>query len=53
MIRIYAPALSLLATPVIAHDGAHLHPHGAGNALTLVLALVLIAAASALWMTRK
>ncbi|SFG40388.1 hypothetical protein SAMN04488020_102122 [Palleronia marisminoris] len=38
------PVLMLFALPAAAHDGAHLHPHGSGSWLIVVLALGLVAA---------
>lgn len=32
--------LIFLSAPALAHDGAHLHPHGAGNWIALALGLV-------------
>jgi len=43
----------LLALPAHAHPGQHLHPHGAGHWLTLVLAFGLLAVAAAIWLRRK
>lgn len=52
MTRMLAPAFALTASPALAHSGAHLHPHGAGNWLTVALALGLIVLAAVL-MVRK
>ena len=52
MTRLLAPALTLAASPALAHSGAHLHPHGAGNWLTVALALGLVAVTAVL-MARK
>lgn len=52
MTRMLVPAFALTASPALAHSGAHLHPHGAGNWLTVVLALGVIGLA-ALLMARK
>ncbi len=41
------------AAPAWAHEGAHLHPHGAGNWLNVVIALVLIGAAGLVAVSRK
>lgn len=47
MIRSTLALTALTATPALAHDGAHLHPHGAGPVLMglvlIVLALGLVA----------
>ncbi|MDA7427995.1 hypothetical protein PGB28_05965 [Primorskyibacter aestuariivivens] len=40
------------ATPALAHSGAHLHPHGSGDWLTVALALGLIALAAAIWVRK-
>ena len=40
--------LMLLASPAAAHTGAHLHPHGGGSWLAVVLALSAIALAAVL-----
>lgn len=53
MTRMLAPALALTSTPALAHSGAHLHPHGAGNWLTVVLGLAVVALATALMVRRK
>lgn len=53
MTRMLAPAFALTASPALAHSGAHLHPHGAGNWLTVALALGLIAVAAAIFIVRK
>lgn len=45
-----AVTASLFATPVLAHDGPHLHPHGAELAWSL-LAMGL-AAACAAWLLK-
>jgi hypothetical protein len=38
----YALPLLLLASPALAHDGAHMHPHGGeGWVLAMTLALVV------------
>ena len=52
MTRILALAFALAASPALAHSGAHLHPHGAGNWLTVMLALGVIGLAAVL-MARK
>ncbi|WP_375260530.1 hypothetical protein [Palleronia sp.] len=36
--------LMLSALPAAAHEGAHLHPHGSGSWLIVVVALGLVAA---------
>ena len=38
----------LAASPVVAHTGAHLHPHGGGNWLAVVLAAVSVGGVMAL-----
>lgn len=38
MTRLYALLPALMATPVLAHDGAHLHPHGIGIGWALIAA---------------
>ncbi|MGY3438354.1 MULTISPECIES: hypothetical protein [unclassified Marinovum] len=53
MTRMLAPVLFLTASPALAHSGAHLHPHGAGNWLTVALALGLVAVAATLMVLRK
>lgn len=45
----YLPVFALLATPAIAHEGAHIHPHG-GEALTLLL---LAIGAGAFWVLNR
>lgn len=52
MTRMLVPAFALTASPALAHSGAHLHPHGAGNWLTVALGLGLIGLAAVL-MARK
>ncbi len=46
MIRVLIPAL-LVPTSVLAHDGAHLHPHGAESSVAAMAVLALAAAAFA------
>lgn len=41
------------ATPAIAHDGAHLHPHGAESWLALVAVALIAAAGTIAWKNRK
>ena len=42
--------VSLLASPVLAHDGAHLHPHGMDITLTAVLvAVAAVLGAAVFW----
>ncbi|MFC4667895.1 hypothetical protein ACFO5X_04960 [Seohaeicola nanhaiensis] len=43
----------LAATPALAHPGAHLHPHGSGDWLAVVMGLVVIAAAGGLIYARN
>ena len=38
-----APFFALIASPALAHDGAHIHPHGV-EALPLIPAVLTIAA---------
>ncbi|MEE4348231.1 MAG: peptidase M23 [Paracoccaceae bacterium] len=37
MIRIVVPLATLWATPLLAHDGMHLHPHADHPAWSLVM----------------
>lgn len=37
-----AALATVTATPALAHSGAHLHPHGSGNWLIVVLAAVTV-----------
>jgi hypothetical protein len=39
-------AAIIAASPALAHPGAHLHPHGAGNWLPLIIGSSLVAAAA-------
>ncbi|GHF40983.1 hypothetical protein [Seohaeicola zhoushanensis] len=43
----------LAATPALAHPGAHLHPHGSGDWLALVMGLAVVAAAGGLAYARS
>ncbi|SNR52028.1 hypothetical protein [Puniceibacterium sediminis] len=54
MTRIATPALlfTAAASPVLAHPGAHLHPHDGANWLTIVAALGVIAIAGRMVLTR-
>ncbi|MEY8837827.1 hypothetical protein AB9K41_02175 [Cribrihabitans sp. XS_ASV171] len=45
MTRYIFPALTVVAGPALAHSGPHLHPHGAGDWLTVALGLGLTALA--------
>ncbi|MEE4237157.1 MAG: peptidase M23 [Anderseniella sp.] len=45
-----AAAASLFATPALAHDGAHLHPHG--TELVWSLLAMGLAAACAVWLVK-
>ena len=49
-----APATALLATPVLAHEGAHLHPHAADPTWLPIVAGVLGVACLArlIWIRR-
>ncbi len=49
----YIPPMILLASPAFAHDGPHLHPHGAGNWLALAIGLGVVAAVIAVRSMRK
>lgn len=55
MTRLLAPlfTLTLSTAPALAHTGGHLHPHDAGNWLTVTFALGLVAVATALMVLRK
>ncbi|MFS4436879.1 hypothetical protein ACMA5I_01565 [Paracoccaceae bacterium GXU_MW_L88] len=45
MKQIFATALAALtATPLLAHDGVHMHPHGGETMLTLLAILATIGA---------
>ena len=44
MTRLYALLPALMATPVLAHDGAHLHPHGIDAAMVALVASVFAVA---------
>ncbi len=44
MTRILIPAL-LAPLPALAHEGAHLHPHGAESPVATMIVLALAAAA--------
>ncbi len=48
-----ASAIALTAGPALAHDGAHLHPHGSESWLPLILAAVTIGGAAALAYARS
>lgn len=52
--RFLAPAalLAASAAPALAHSGRHLHPHAAGDWLTAVAVLALIAFVAALVIRR-
>jgi hypothetical protein len=39
---------AVLATPALAHDGLHLHPHDGANWMTIAAAVAVIVAAGAL-----
>lgn len=43
----------MAAAPAMAHEGGHLHPHGAGNWLNVVIALALIGVAGLVAVSRK
>ncbi len=45
MTRYIIPALTVTAGPALAHSGAHLHPHGSGDWLTVALGLAAAALA--------
>jgi hypothetical protein len=47
-----AVAGSLAAVPALAHEGAHMHPHGAEGWLALAAIAVAIAGAAVLWRSR-
>jgi hypothetical protein len=53
MSRILIPAL-LAPLPALAHEGAHLHPHGAESpvAAMTVLALAAVAVGAMVWWRR-
>ena len=40
---LFALTVLALATPALAHDGAHLHPHGIGVGTMLLLGAVIAA----------
>ncbi|MEO3414868.1 hypothetical protein AAFO92_09455 [Roseovarius sp. CAU 1744] len=48
----YALAPLFLASPALAHDGAHVHPHG-GESWLLLLSLALGAAAVGFALARR
>ncbi|WP_146586858.1 hypothetical protein [Puniceibacterium confluentis] len=54
MTRIATPALlfTAIASPVLAHSGAHLHPHDGAHWLTLVAGLGVVALAARLALVR-
>lgn len=43
----------LLAAPVLAHDGAHMHPHGMESSLSLLPLAALIGVAALLAWNRR
>ncbi len=47
------PALILTATPVLAHPGAHVHPHDGAHWLVVASALGLIVMAGGLAVARS
>ena len=47
MKRLAGPAALLAAAPALAHDGAHLHPHGYESAIALSLMAVALVALAA------
>lgn len=47
---IIAPATALLASPALAHDGLHLHPHGTETILT---GLAVIATLGTLYLASR
>jgi len=54
MKKFSAIALGFVATPALAHPGAHLHPHGSETALALFAGLAVIASAGAMaWLLRR
>ncbi|MBF9042677.1 peptidase M23 [Rhodobacterales bacterium HKCCE4037] len=53
MTRLLPVALALVATPALAHPGAHLHPHGGESWLIIALALALATVATILIARRK
>ena len=52
MKKLITVAAAVLATPALAHDGAHLHPHGTESWLALLPAVALIATALLIWSRR-
>ncbi len=49
----YLLPMALLAGPALAHDGTHLHPHGAGEWIAAAAALSVVAAVIAIGILRK
>lgn len=49
----FAALLMALASPVLAHGGAHVHPHGTEIPLAVMLAALVVAAATVVFMNRK
>lgn len=47
---ITAPVVALLASPALAHDGLHLHPHGSETILT---GLAVIATLGTLYLASR
>ncbi|MFC3616195.1 hypothetical protein ACFORG_20840 [Lutimaribacter marinistellae] len=45
MTRYILPALIVTAGPALAHPGVHLHPHGAGDWMTVAIGLAFTALA--------
>ena len=54
MTRFLAPIAVCMATPVFAHDGAHLHPHASDPAwLPIVVGTVVVACLGRLIWVRR
>jgi hypothetical protein len=49
----FAAMMTVLATPALAHDGVHLHPHGIDAVWLVLAALALGGGAAALLRIRK
>ncbi len=52
MKKLIAFGMAVAATPALAHEGGHLHPHGAESWLALLPAVALIVTALVIWSRR-
>ena len=49
----YALPMALLASPALAHDGAHLHPHGGEGWIAAMTFALVVAGLTAFLVGRK